>query len=75
VVALGDVRREPGGFGVRRGGNGQIVVELVQVSADRVPSVAVPQHLAQAIGLEQPRGGTGDVADRDGAAPGRRGSA
>ena len=65
MVALGDVRRAPGGLGVRRGGSGQVAVELVQVAADGMPPVAVAEHLAQPIGLEQPRGGAEDVADRD----------
>ena len=68
MVALGDVRRAPGGLGVGRGGGGQVAVELVQVAADGMPAVAVAEHLAQPIGLEQPRGGTEDVADRDRAA-------
>ncbi len=68
VVALGGVRRAPGGLDVRRGGSGQVAVELVQVAADGMPPVAVAEHLAQPIGLEQPRGGTEDVADRDRAA-------
>jgi hypothetical protein len=54
VVALGDVRRAPGGLGVRRGGSGQVAVELVQVAADGMPSVPVAEHLAQPIGLDQP---------------------
>jgi hypothetical protein len=33
VVALGDVRRPPGGVDVRRGGSGQVAVELVQAPA------------------------------------------
>ena len=57
-----------GGLDVRHGGSGQVAVELVQVAADGMPSVAVAEHLAQPIGLEQPRGGTEDVADRDRAA-------
>src|SRR5829696_7815932 len=65
VVALGDVRRAPGGLDVRRGGSGRVAVELVQVAADGMPPVAVAEHLAQPIGLEQPRGGTEDVADRN----------
>jgi CubicO group peptidase (beta-lactamase class C family) len=40
----------------------------VQVAADRVPPVAVAEHLAQPVGLAQPGGGTEDVADRDRAA-------
>jgi hypothetical protein len=62
VVALGDVRRAPRGLDVRRGGSGQVAVELVQVAADGMPPVAVAEHLAKPIGLEQPRGGTEDVA-------------
>src|SRR4051794_41867432 len=65
MVALGDVRRALGGLDIRRGGSGQVAVELVQVAADGMPAVAVAEHLAQPIGLEQPRGGTEDVADRD----------
>ena len=57
-----------GGLDVRRGGSGQVAVELVQVAADGMPPVAVAEHLAQPIGLEQPRGGTEHVADRDRAA-------
>ena len=68
VVALGDVRGPTGGIRVRRGGGREIAVELVQVAADGMPPVAVAEHLAQPIGLEQPRGGTEDVADRDRAA-------
>src|SRR5215210_2202624 len=68
VVALGDVRRAPGGLDVRRGGSGQVAVELVQVAADGMPPVALAEHLAQPIGLEQPRGGSEHVADRDRAA-------
>ena len=36
MVALGDVRRAPGGLGVRRGGSGEVAVELVQVAADKL---------------------------------------
>src|SRR3954447_20156203 len=64
VVALGDVRRAPGGLGVRRAGSGQVAVELVQVAADGMPPGAVAEPLAQPIGLEQPRAGTEQVADR-----------
>src|SRR4051812_41673057 len=46
LVALGDVRRAPGGLDVRRGGSGQVAVELVQVAADGMPPVAVAEHLA-----------------------------
>ena len=53
VVALGDVRRAPGGLHVRRGGGGPVAVELVQVAADGVPPVPVAEHLAQPVGLEQ----------------------
>src|SRR3954452_5145360 len=68
VVALGDVRRAPGGLDVRRRGSGQVSVELVQVAADGMPAVAVAEHPAQRVGLEQSRGRTARVADRDGAA-------
>jgi hypothetical protein len=74
VVALGDVRRTPGGLDVRRGRSGQVAVELVQVAADGTPPVGVAEHLAQPIGLEQPRGGTEHVADRDRAAEPAAGS-
>ncbi len=73
VVALGDVRRAPGGLGVRRGRGRQVAAELVQVAADGVPAVALAEHLAQPVGLEQPHGGTDDVADRDRAAEQRGG--
>jgi hypothetical protein len=33
VVALGDIRGPAGGLGVRRGGGGQVAVELVQAPA------------------------------------------
>jgi hypothetical protein len=81
VVALGDVRGPTGGIRVRRGGGGQVAVELVQLAADGVPAVAVAEHLAQPVGLAQPGGGAERVADRDRAAehgggvpgaPGRR---
>src|SRR4051812_10677661 len=39
VVALGDVRGPAGGLGVRRGGGRELVAQLVQVAADRVPAV------------------------------------
>src|SRR4051812_35945540 len=65
VVALGYVRRAPGGLDVRRGGSGQVAVELVQIAPDGMPPVAVAEHLAQPIGLEQPRGATEDMTDRD----------
>jgi len=68
VVALGDVRGPTGGIRIRRAGGRQIAVELVQVAADRMPAVAVAEHLAQPVGLAQPRGGTEHVADRDRAA-------
>src|SRR5688500_14175159 len=68
VIAFGDVRGAPGGLRVRRGGGGQVAVELVQVAADGMPPVAVAEHLAQPVGLEQPRSGTDHVADRDRAA-------
>jgi hypothetical protein len=65
VVALGDIRGRAGGLDVRRGGSGQVAVELVQAAADGMPPVAVAEHLAQPIGLDQPRGRTEHVADRD----------
>ena len=68
MVAHGDVRGPTGGIRVRRAGGRQIAVELVQVAADRMPPVAVAEHLAQPVGLAQPRGGTEHVADRDRAA-------
>ena len=68
MVALGGVRGAAGGLDVRRGGSGQVAAELVQVGADGMPPVAVAEHLAQPVGLAQPRGGTEDVADRDRAA-------
>ena len=68
MVALGDVGGPAGGIRVRRAGGRQIAVELVQVAADRMPPVAVAEHLAQPVGLAQPRGGTERVADRDRAA-------
>jgi hypothetical protein len=46
VVALGDLRGPVGGLGVRRGGGGQVAVELVQVPAHRVPPVPLAEHLA-----------------------------
>jgi len=45
----------------------------VQVTADGVPPVAVPEHLAQSVCLAQPRGGAEHVADRDRAAEHRGG--
>src|SRR4051794_7761651 len=51
VVALGDVRRAAGGFGVGRGGGGEVAAELVQVAAGRVPAVAVAEHVAETVGL------------------------
>src|SRR3954454_14338447 len=68
MVALGDVRRPPGGVGVGRGGGGQVAAELVQVAPDRVPAVAVAEHVAEPVGLAQAGGGAEHVADRDGAA-------
>jgi hypothetical protein len=68
VVAHGDVRGSAGGLRVRRAGGGQVAGELVQVAADRMPAVAVADHVAQPVGLAQPGGGAEDVADRDGAA-------
>ena len=50
VVALGDVRGPAGGLGVRRGGGGQVAVELVQVPAHGVPPVPLADHLAQPVG-------------------------
>jgi hypothetical protein len=38
------------------------------VAADRMPAVAVADHVAQPVGLAQPGGGSEDVADRDRAA-------
>ena len=73
VVAFGDVRGPAGGLDVRRAGGGQVAVELVQVAADGMPPVAVAEHLAQPVGLEQPGGGTEDVADRDRASEHRGG--
>ena len=46
VVALGDVRRPPGGLDVRRGSSGQVVGELVQVPSDGVPAVALAEDVA-----------------------------
>jgi hypothetical protein len=68
VVALGNVRGPAGGIRVRGAGRRQIAVKLEQVAADRMPPVAVAEHLAQPAGLAQPRGGTEHVADRDRAA-------
>ena len=59
MVALGDVGRAPGGLDVRRGGSGQVAVELVQVAADGMPPVAVAEHLAQPVGLAQLRAHVG----------------
>ena len=68
VVALGSVRGPEGGLGVRRRGGGQVAVELVQVSAHRMPPVPLADHLAQPVRLAHPGGGTEDMADRDRAA-------
>ena len=68
MVALGDVCRAPGGFGVRRAGGRQIAPELVQVATDSLPAVVVGEYLAQPVGLAQPGGGAEGVADRDRAA-------
>ena len=68
VVSLGDVRRPAGGLCVRRSGGREIAVELVKVGADRMPPVSVAEHLAQPVGLAQPRAGAQRVADRDRAA-------
>jgi len=65
VVALGDVRGATGGIRVRPGGGSEVAVELVQVSADRMPPMAVAEHLPQPVGFAQARGGAEDVADRD----------
>jgi hypothetical protein len=73
VVAFGDVRGPPGGLGVRCGGGEEVAVELVQVAADGVPPVPVAEHLAQPVGLAQPRGSPEYVADRDRAAEHRGG--
>src|SRR5437667_450394 len=73
VVALGDVRGAAGGLGVRRGGGGQVAVELVQVPAHGVPPMPLADHLAQPVGLAQPRGGAENVADGDGTAEYRGG--
>jgi ketosteroid isomerase-like protein len=72
VVALGDVRCPAGGLGVRGGGGRKVAAELVQVAADGVPPVPLAEHLAQPVGLAQPRGGAEDVADRDRAPEHRR---
>ena len=72
VVALGDVRGPAGGLGVGRGGGREVAAQLVQVAADGVPAVPLAEHLAQPVGLAQPRGGAEDVADRD-RAPEHRG--
>src|SRR6476469_3818155 len=73
VVALGDVRGEVGGFGVRLGCGGQVAVELVQVPARGVPAMPFADHLAQPVRLAQPGGRTEDMADRDRAAQHRGG--
>jgi hypothetical protein len=65
VVALGDIRGRPGGIRVRRGCGNEVAVELVQVAADRMPAMAVAEHLAQPVSLAQPRGATAHVTDRD----------
>src|SRR3954468_14919050 len=58
VVALGDVRGQAAGRGVRLGGGGQVAVQLVQVSPDGVPAVPLTDHVAQPVGLAQSGGGT-----------------
>jgi len=68
TVALGDVRGPAGGLGVRQGGDGQVVVELVQVPTHGVPTVPLADHFAQPVRLAQPGGGTEDMADCDRAA-------
>src|SRR4051812_29425977 len=65
VVALGGARGPAGGLGVRRGGGGQVAVELVQVGAGGGPAVALAEPPTQPVGLAQPAGGAEDVADRD----------
>ena len=64
MVALGDVRRAPGGLGVRGGRGGRVAAELVQMATDGVPAVPLAEHLTQPVGLAQPGRGTEDVADR-----------
>jgi hypothetical protein len=74
VVALGDVRGQPGGIRVRVGGSSEVGAELVQVAPDGVPAVPAADDIAQPAGLAQPGGGTEDVADRDRAPEHRGGS-
>ena len=62
-----------GGLRVRRTGGRQVAAQLVQVAADRVPPMTLAEHLAQPVGLAQPRGGAEHVADRDRAAEHRGG--
>src|SRR3954466_10588004 len=73
VVALGDVRGPTGGIRVRRGGGAEVAAELVQVAADGVPSVPLPEDPPQPVGLAQPGGRAEDVGDRDRAAEHRGG--
>ena len=61
-----------GGFRVRRGRGRQVASQLVQVSAHGVPSVPLPEHLAQPVGLAKPGGRVEEVAHRD-RAPEHRG--
>src|SRR5438128_10273405 len=65
VVALSDVCGAAGGLRVRCAGGGHVAGELVEVAADRMPPMAVAEHLAQPVGLAQPSGGTVHVADGD----------
>jgi len=73
VVAFGDIRCPACCLGVCGCGGGQLSAELVQVSAHGVPAVALSEHVAQPVGLEQPSLGTEDMADRYGAAEHRGG--
>ena len=63
VVTLGDVGGAAGGFGERGGGGVEVAAELVQVTADGVPTVPLADDLTQCQGpSESPSGWSLNVA-------------
>ena len=64
MVALGEVRGKAGRNGVRRCGSREVPVELMQVTADGVPTVSLAEYVVQPIGFAQTGRAAEDVADR-----------